>query len=314
MIIKIIISVLFAFIIVLSTLFYLHNVYPDPNVISAEHPFFFQEFDPNIKKIFIIGSSHVGQINNTHIIENISKKYNYYSVYNLAIAGDSPNRREKLNQPIISLKPEIIFYGINYRDFLYPYDKNILPDFKQITDEKIQIANIELKQINPKSITLRAVLNIFSPSGIFDKKNEISIQNTPFFKLENEHLIISDNEDIQRLTETHKTSIIRISSSSYRVDSFEKIISDFKKNGIKTVIFITPVHQNYLELIPEKEKDTFYSILESISQKYDVKIYDFSQNYVNEQVWENLTHLAYNKKSSVYYDDLSEMIILEIEK
>jgi len=235
-------------------------------------------------------------------------------VYNLAIAGDSPIRREKLNQPIISLKPEIIFYGINYRDFFHPYDKNILPDFKQITDEKFKVANIELNSINPKSITLRAVLNIFSPVGIFDKKNEISLQNAPFFILGNEHLIISDNEDIQRLTEAVDTTYIRISSSSLRVDSFEKIISDFKKNGIKTVIFITPLHQNYLELIPEKEKDTFYSILESISQKYDVKIYDFSQNYVNEQVWENLTHLAYNKKSSDYYDDLAEMIILEIEK
>ena len=312
--IKIGLSVLIAFIVVFSTLFFLYHTFPNPNAISTEHQFFLQEFDPNKKKIFLIGSSHVGQINNTHVIEKISQKFDNYLLYNLAISGDNPSEREKLNQATISLKPELIFYGISYRDFQSQNEENILPDFKQFFDEKFLTVNTELNSINPKATTLRAILNILSSAEIIERKNEIVIQNSPFFTLEKENLIISTNENIQRLTEQMKTKKIYISSKNLQSEFFEKTISDFKSNKIKTVIFITPSHQNYLEHIPEKEKNTFYSILESISQKHEVKIYDFSQNYTNKQVWENLTHLAYNKNSSDYYEDLAEMIIMEIEK
>jgi RNase H-fold protein (predicted Holliday junction resolvase) len=297
---KIGISVLFAFILVFSTLFFLNYAFPNPTVVSDEHPFFLQEFDPNKKKIFLIGSSHVGQINNTHVIEKIEQKFNNYLMYNLAIPGDLPFQRENLNQSTISLNPEIIFYGISYRDFLSKNEENILPDFKQFTDEKLLIANTELNLINPKATTIRAVFNILPQAEIVLKQNETRTENSPFFTLEKENFVISENEDIQRLNSQAKF--------------FEKTISEFKKNNIKTVIFITPVHQNYLNHIPEKEQNTFYSILEKISQKYDVTIYDFSQNYQDKQVWENLTHLAYNKKSFDYYDDLAKMIIMEIEK
>ena len=311
---KIGISVLFAFIMVFSTLFFLNHAFPNPTVVSDEHPFFLQEFDPNKKKIFLIGSSHVGQINNTHVIEKIEQKLDNYLMYNLAIAGDWPFQREKLNQSTISLMPEIIFYGISYRDFLSENEENILPDFKQFTEDKLLIANSELNLVNPKATTIRAVFNILPQAEIILKQNETRTENSPFFTLEKENFVISENEEILRLTEQLKTTKFYIPSENSQAKFFEKTISEFTDNNIKTVIFITPVHQNYLKNIPEKEQNTFYSILEKISQRYDVTVYDFSQNYQDKQVWENLTHLAYNKKSSDYYDDLAEMIIMEIEK
>ena len=50
-------------------------------------------------------------------IKNISDKNPDITIYNLAVNGDSPKFRYGDLEEIVRLKPEIVFYGISYRDF-----------------------------------------------------------------------------------------------------------------------------------------------------------------------------------------------------
>ena len=76
-----------------------------------------EESDETNNKIFFIGSSHVMQLNFTHIQQIVSSEYPNYKVYNLAVATDNPKHRLKLLNDWVDLKPEIVFYGIGFRDF-----------------------------------------------------------------------------------------------------------------------------------------------------------------------------------------------------
>jgi len=80
------------------------------------------------------------------------------------------------------------------------------------------------------------------------------------------------------------------------------------------VIFKTPLHPFYHDIVPESEKNAFDSLLDNVTKEFNIKIYDFSEKYSEMQVWADTTHVAYNENSLIYSDDISKMIILEIEK
>ena len=109
---KIAVSMLFSFTLVVALLIITANIYPDLTVISPNHSFFNNEFDPNFGKIFIFGSSQVGTLNSTLISNTILYDYPNYNFYNLSHGGDSPEERLEILEKIIKLKPKIVFYGI----------------------------------------------------------------------------------------------------------------------------------------------------------------------------------------------------------
>ena len=110
---KIILAVTFSFIFTLSIFFIIFNQFSTENINFKDHLFFNQEFDPKNKKIFLLGSSHTGQINSTLVQNNISNIDENVIVYNLAYNGDTPKKRiEQINQ-IISLH-SVSIYKINY--------------------------------------------------------------------------------------------------------------------------------------------------------------------------------------------------------
>ena len=100
----------------------------------AEKKFFSQDLDDN-KKIILIGSSHVGQLNTTYIAYKLKTHGDNYEVLNLAYNGDTPTRRIKFGDEILSLKPKLIIWGISYRDFKTNINENPLPDPKYFLHE-----------------------------------------------------------------------------------------------------------------------------------------------------------------------------------
>jgi len=80
---------------------------------------FFSSNFPEQQTIFLLGSSHMGIINVTRV--NDMMVDDNITVYNLAEPGNSPSVRIKQLEQIISAKPEIVFYGLSYRDFQFPY-------------------------------------------------------------------------------------------------------------------------------------------------------------------------------------------------
>jgi len=110
-------SLAIAFIITIASFLMLYDEFPDTHVDRKKHPFFNQEFELDEKKIFLLGSSQVNQLNTTYIVKKVLWQIENHVVYNLAINADSPKKRYQDIEKIISLKPMIIFYGVSFRDF-----------------------------------------------------------------------------------------------------------------------------------------------------------------------------------------------------
>ena len=107
----IIAGVSIAFVVSLTILFTMHFISQDSRTIENinEHPFFLSNLDSEKSSIFLIGHSHVGQLNTTKINQIISKNYNNIDIYNLAMYHDTPSSRLGHIDDLINLEPKIIF-------------------------------------------------------------------------------------------------------------------------------------------------------------------------------------------------------------
>jgi hypothetical protein len=63
----------------------------------------------------------------------------------------------------------------------------------------------------------------------------------------------------------------------------------------------------------DKDKKEFQLMLNEIMKENNLKIYEFSNKYAELQIWYNLSHVSYNKKSIIYSEGVSEMIISELK-
>ena len=74
----------------------------------------------------------------------------------------------------------------------------------------------------------------------------------------------------------------------------------------------TSIH-SMIEIINNQQR-SFNQILNDISNEYDVKIYNFTNNYSQLKIWNNLDHIAYNENSNMFSEDVSKMILMELRK
>ena len=82
---RITICIMLAFLFSFSSFLILYSFSPDVHTDRNNHPFFNEKLSTDKKNIFLIGSSHVGQLNTTHIIKDVNASSPQYDVYNLAI-------------------------------------------------------------------------------------------------------------------------------------------------------------------------------------------------------------------------------------
>ena len=105
---KITLCVIISFFFTFTLLFSINASSLDPTPSLFNYQFFTQEFDPNKKIIFLLGSSNVGQLNVTKINEMVSSQHNDYEIFNLSYNADTPKIRFKSIEETISLKPKYV--------------------------------------------------------------------------------------------------------------------------------------------------------------------------------------------------------------
>lgn len=313
---KIVLSVLIAFIVTFGLLFTIQFMPKDSNNEIEKDSFFSQKFVPETNIAFLLGSSQIGHLNTTYIIDTITNDFDDYDLFNLAVNSDDPKERAESIDKIISLHPKIVFYGISYRDFETESsfdEKSILPDFRILVEDNIPN---ELESINPQLITRRAIRDILNDTSIvMVPVYDIHPPNTPFFSLGNLQTKIIDDDELQRQTLIILPSpkdLYIAPSNNEQVRFFKQIIHELQENKIKVVIFTTPLHKIYLNELNQESKDTFNKILNEVLNEFDVKIYNYTDKYSDLPVWNNLDHLAYNENSMMFSEDIAEMILLEI--
>jgi len=306
--IRIVIVISIAFFVVFSSLFALQDIFPTPNTSIEKNGFFFQEFDPNIKKIFIFGSSQTAALNTTHIIQKVTQVHDDYVVYNLGYDTDSPEKRLDSLQETINLKPKVVFYGVSFRDLASDHKGKNYFDIQQL--KKDFDPNVS---VNPKIVTLQAIKSLFGDTASTLKtERKIIRPNTPFTELGPRGTIIVNESELKK--QLAKDGIIQVdfSANNEQIVNLKKIVSELKKNNIKVVLFTVPLPRTYLDSVPDSDKEGLHTLLSDISEDFDVEFYDFTDRYEDLPIWSDLSHVAANPKSIIYSDDVAKMILQEI--
>tara|TARA_B100000745_G_scaffold173191_1_gene113477 strand:+ start:1644 stop:2591 length:948 start_codon:yes stop_codon:yes gene_type:complete len=311
---KITLCVIISFFFTFTLLFSTNASSLDPTPSLFNYEFFTQEFEPDKKIILLLGSSNVGQLNVAKINEIVSSQHTDYEIFNLAYNADTPKIRFNSIEETISLKPKYVFYGVSFIDFRSPTEKENIFDIKFSFAQLLP--NNTIEKFNPKFNTIEKIKETFVSTDLFPPPRKFfSVPNTPFFEYNEDSTTILTEDELKRglpLSGVY-ASEINLTDDHQEVQHFEKIISEFQKNNIKVVIFTTPVHNLYYNALSDSVKDDFNKLLERISNDYDVKIYDFSNEFGDMDIYWDLIHVSYNEKSLVYSESAAKIILKEIE-
>jgi len=287
---------------------------PD-HLFLANERFFSQQLEGE-NKIFILGSSHVYALNPILISNELQKKGENFTVYNLGSPGDDFEERARTIGMIIEEKPKFVLYGIEPRAFetkgrnLLSTTNGILPSIPS-TSELFDLIEFDKKGIlkNPKFALIRT---ISKPIENMDKV-EKPYQNTPFLTYDPNVSKIIDFEDLYK-NEKEYFSTIQPAEKNSNLLYLKRIFYKLQENDIKVILFITPHSKIFLDYFPENERAIFENIIKNISITNEIPVYSEIDRYSKLNVWYDHTHLAVNNNTNFYSKDVSKFILDEIEK
>jgi len=315
--ISILIALTFSFL-----LFYtFHEFFPPKKASDInDHPFFAENENSSSQKILLLGGSGAAQLNATVINQSLKKDYENHVFYNLAYNADTPKQRYKSLNETIMLKPQLVLYGITYFDLNGFYwlntEKNTQPfPTIELNPTALLSRNDPFLEINPKETTLNFIRESFGDTDFFPKKaDRFQLENAPFSFFDEYQTIIADDDYLEKISPEHVKIHVNQNESvtKEQVRYFKEIIELLQKNDIKVIIFVLPQQKYFLDLVPEDDQAIFYASLEEIKNEFDIKIYDLSDDYADLNIWMDHNHVAYNKKSMIFSDDIYKIIIKEM--
>ena len=317
----ILVSVLLALTFSFLIFYAFHESFPPQKVSDVkDHPFFVENKNSDSKKILLLGGSGAVQLDSTMINQLLSKDYENHIFYNLAYNADTPKQRYKSINETIMLKPELVLYGITYFDLNGFYWVNTEKNTQPLPTIELNPAALlsyddPFLEINPKETTLNFIRESFGDTDFFPKKaDRFQLENTPFSFFDKYQTIISDDNDLKKISpDSVKTHVNQNESiTKEQINHLKKIIELLQNNEIKVIIFVLPQQKYFLDLVPEDDKAIFYASLEEIKSEFNVKIYDLSDDYADLNIWMDHIHVAYNKKSMIFSDDIYKIISKEM--
>lgn len=309
---KIIVCISVVFAISFSSFAVFANIFPTGLDISQK-AFFAKRFSDK-EKIILLGSSHVGQLNTTHITNYLNKEN--IEVLNLAYNSDTPERRSRFLNEMIALKPTLVIYGISYRDLQTSFNENPLPDPKYFFNNLVNELMENDITTNPKLITLNFIRNVQKTFGILNTEEKaLTFANTPFFSynVETQMQIANEMELEQQSHDSEASKFnLEIPHKNKQVRSLIDLIHKFQQNNIKVVLFLTPLNKYYLLAIPDSQHIIFNSTINYVKDETSVSVYDLRYKYGEIPIWANISHVAFNEDSLIYSEDIVEIIEKEL--
>lgn len=266
----------------------------DSEFLRIQRNFYSQEFPHD--SIFILGSSHVFAINSS-VIEDV---LNGSVVYNLAVGGDKPVKRIQSISQIIAAHPSVVVYGVGLRDFqplrivgqsAFEAPISLLPTPRGYVADIfawMQVRSFGILE-SPKFVTLS-----------FNAGRE-QLQRTNSFShpfLGNlDHSEIRGLEELQSL---HQPSFEDVRMEN--VAAMQEIVQRLRSAGIEVIVFGTPHHFVYSDLIPAQVNEDYQRILEELGAV------DLSDRYSQLNVWHDLEHLTDGRDGRIYSEDIARLI------
>ena len=318
----ILISVLIALTFSFLIFYTFHEFFPAQKSSDVkDHPFFAENKNSGSKKILLLGGSGPAQLNSTMINQLLNKNYENHVFYNLAYNADTPKQRYKSINETVMLKPELVLYGITYVDFngflFLNTAKNIqpLPTIELNPAKLFSSYDDPFLEINPKETTLKFIRESFSDTGLFpEKANRFQLENSPFSFFDEYQTIIADDNDLKKISSDQVKRMVKQDESvkKEQMGYLKENIKLLQNNDAKVIIIILPQQKYFFDLVPEDDKAIFYAGVEEIKNELNVKIYDLSDDYAALNIWMDHNHVAYNKKSMIFSDDIYKIIIKEM--
>ena len=315
-----ILLVIFASLVLVSSITYYVNYWAEAgnDIQKWEKGFYTQNFDPEKKKIFLIGSSQVHRLNATHIEDEISQTEDGYTVFNLARDDDKPEKRIDELEKIIYAKPVIVVYGVTFRDFIISDEQKTEEQFLAVTKPENKFADpedffkesssylinnfcIECNELfnldyfkNPQKTTLDILYKVISKQeGV--PETGLDLPNTPFRNYHGWMYLVNDEwfieKTYQELVDDH-AAFETYANKEINTTNLENIIIKLKKNNVKVVLFSVPLPNYYLERINDDDIEKFESVLDEISNNNDVNVYHLYDKYADLNVWNDIRHGA----------------------
>jgi hypothetical protein len=314
--ISILIALTFSFL-----LFYtFHEFFPPKKASDInDHPFFAENENSDSKKILLLGGSGAAQLNSTVINQSLKKDYENHVFYNLAYNADTPKQRYKSLNETIMLKPQLVLYGITYfglNGFWENTEKDTQPlPTIELNPTALLSRSDPFLEINPKATTLNFIRESFSDTSFFSAKaDRFQLENAPFSFFDEYQTIIASDNDLKKVNSESIGMHVNQNKSitKEQIIYFKQIINSLQNNDIKVIIFVLPQQRYFLDLVPEYDKEIFYASLEEIKNEFNVEIYDLSDDYADLNIWMDHNHVAYNKKSMIFSDDIYKIISKEM--
>lgn len=326
---KIVSAVVLAFF-VSSTIvyFFVKDNQSQSNIPGIDTKLFYSSLDPKAHKVFLVGSSHVASLNST-IIQNIftENKANY-TIYNLGRSGDLPHDRYYTGEldHMISSKPDLVIWGLSFRDFenQQHYINNAnsdqkvndnsftkLPDVQEYVRKNLSIENLVKDKleiyVSPRIVTTVTLINTLGIHGVSDYAEA----RLPFAQVDiNSIHVLSDKNTLKSQAE-QATPFQGIMVNGSEEDSMKLTIEKLHASHIKIVLFSTPQSSEYLDTISDSDKKKFASILQELSTKYNVPVFNLQDQYANMNIWHDVNHVA--NFANQPNDDIAKIIMSEID-
>ena len=317
----ILISILLALTFSFLIFYTFHEFFPPQKVSDVkDHPFFAENKNSALEKILLLGGSGAVQLDSIMINQLLNKNYENHVFYNLAYNADTPKQRYKSINETIMLNPKLVLYGMTYFDLNGFYWINTIKNPQPLPTIGLNPAALlayddPFLEINPKETTLNFIRASFADADFFpEKSNRFQLENAPFSFFDEYQTIIADDDYLEKISPEHVKIHVNQNESvtKEQVRYFKEIIELLQKNDVQVIIFVLPQQKYFLDLVPEDDQAIFYASLEEIKNEFDIKIYDLSDDYADLNIWMDHNHVAYNKKSMIFSDDIYKIISKEM--
>ena len=292
---------------------------------ELEDKFFSQNFKDKTT-VFILGSSHVLSLEPYDIENKLSESGLLVDVYNLGILADTPQKRILSIDKIISAKPDLVLYGVGFRDFAESSSTNnpgisqfstdgveaILPDPHDTIYFELGLNRYFNENFGHLKSSKITTLNFFQniPKNNFDdvnnNSNEEFSEKIPFTNYKQKIKNIASKQELQNQVGALPWN--GFEPTDYNFQELTRIIKILQNNKINVIIFSTPHSNEYLSTIPEEEQQFFLSKLNDFKNS-DVPVYHFYDDYKDMDVWHDFTHVTMEKQGMTYIDDITELIL-----
>lgn len=310
---KIMLSVIFVILVITIIFAYSMDLYIqiyDPDwhgIIDSSH-----SIDSTKEKIFIIGSSNIYSINATKINEKISNQQKSYLIYNLADMSDNPVKRLNSIDNVISHKPKIVLYGVGIWEFQkfepksYSFSDFLLEprDFFEFLFE-ITMDSTAREQIpsSPKDRSLTLLKYILrGPDQDYH----------PFIKF-----LPTQINSYEKIVEDYgipDSNGLDLNEENKQIIALNKILNKLQNNNIKVILFTIPQHNTAISAIETFELENFQEVLNVKSNEFDIPIYFLHDEYSNLDIWRENFHIAIHPDAEIYTNDISKIILKELEE